>query len=149
MKLTARARAAVTAMTDLASVQGGGAVSLADIALRQRLSLPFLEQIFAKLRRAGLVTSQRGAGGGYRLAQSAEEITPAIIVRAVEEEIRSTACVPGEPLGCTGTEVRCLTHELWANLDRHIESYLDGVTLAELCDLGPSEAGAREELADG
>lgn len=149
MKLTARARAAVTAITDLAAVEAAGAVSLADIAARQRLSLPFLEQIFAKLRRAGLVTSQRGAGGGYRLAQPADEITPATIVRAVEEEIRSTACVPGEPLGCTGTEVRCLTHKLWANLDRHIESYLDGVSLADLSDQGPSVTATRGELADG
>lgn len=140
MKLTARTRAAVTALADLAAHQSGGPIPLAEIGARQRLSVAFLEQIFPKLRRAGLVESHRGAGGGYSLALAAEDITPAAIVRAIDEEIRSTACVPGSSIGCTGTSARCLTHGLWAELDRQIETYLDSVTLKDLAGQAELEA---------
>lgn len=132
MKLTARARSAVTAMVDLAARPDKQAVSLSDIASRQKLSVAFLEQIFGKLRKAGLVESQRGAGGGYRLSASPTEVSVADIVEAMQEEIRSTACQPGGHIGCQGTSARCLTHGLWAELDDVIGSYLSGVTLADL-----------------
>lgn len=132
MKLTSRARNAVAALSDLAAFGEGRPVRLADIALRQRLPVAFLEQIFAQLRRAGLVESRRGAGGGYLLAQAPAAISVAAVVRAVDEEIRSTACVPGAAIGCLGTEARCLTHTLWHGLDRHIEAYLDGISLADV-----------------
>lgn len=129
MKLTSRARNAVAAMADIAAYGGNAPVSLADIAVRQGLSVAFLEQIFARLRKAGLVESRRGVGGGYLLAQDPADISVSMIVRAVNEEIRSTACVPGTNLGCTGTTARCLTHKLWRGLDLEIEDYLDGISL--------------------
>ncbi|MEM9235071.1 MAG: Rrf2 family transcriptional regulator [Pseudomonadota bacterium] len=132
MKLTSRARNAVAAMADMAAYGGKRPVPLSDIAIRQGLSVAFLEQIFARLRKAGLVESRRGVGGGYILALDADTITVSSIVRAVNEEIRSTACVPGANLGCTGTTARCLTHRLWHGLDLQIEGYLEGITLAEV-----------------
>lgn len=132
MKLTSRARNAVAAMADMAAYGNQAPVPLSDIAVRQGLSLAFLEQIFVRLRKAGLVESRRGAGGGYLLSRGPEELTVSDIVRAVDEEIRSTACVPGETTGCTGTSARCLTHHLWSGLDREIETYLDGISLADI-----------------
>lgn len=132
MKLTSRARNAVAAMADIAAFGEADPVPLSDIAIRQGLSLAFLEQIFGKLRKAGLVESRRGAGGGYLLNRDATSITISDVVRAVNEEIRSTACMPGEALGCTGTTARCLTHKLWRGLDQEIESYLEGVSLADI-----------------
>ncbi|WOI54610.1 RrF2 family transcriptional regulator [Parvularcula sp. LCG005] len=134
MKLTAKARIAVTALADIAAYGGLGPVSLADIGSRHRMSVPFLEQTFGKLRKAGLVESRRGAGGGYVLAHPAKAITVASVVRAIDEEIRSTACRPGAAKGCTGTSAHCLTHGLWHDLDRMIEGYLEGVTLADIAD---------------
>ncbi len=136
MKLTAKARSAVTALADIAAQRGGdGAatpVPLRDIAGRQRLSVAFLEQIFGKLRKEGLVHSARGAGGGYLLAAAPDSISVSAVVRAMDEEIRSTACQPGSVIGCTGTSVRCLTHGLWHDLDQMIEGYLEGVSLADI-----------------
>lgn len=132
MKLTSRARHAVTAMADLAAFGGGEPVSLRDIAERQRLSVSFLEQIFGRLRRGGLVESQRGAGGGYSLVHDPEATSVADIVRVMDEEIRTVACQPGSSLGCSGTSARCLTHKLWFELDQVIEDHLSGVTLATL-----------------
>jgi Rrf2 family protein len=123
---------AVTGMADMAAFGNGAPVPLSAVAERQRLSLAFLEQIFGKLRRAGLVESRRGAQGGYVLAKEPGAITLAAIVTAVEEEVRSTACQPGGALGCTGTSARCLTHRLWADLDDHIESWLHQKTLADV-----------------
>lgn len=139
MKLTSKARNAVAAMADIAVCGGKVPVSLSDIATRQNLSLAFLEQIFSRLRKAGLVESRRGVGGGYLLGAAAADISIGEIVRAVDEEIRSTACHPGATIGCTGTSARCLTHQLWSGLDREIENYLDGVTLADVA------AGAKTE----
>jgi Rrf2 family protein len=123
---------AVTGMADLAAFGDGLPVPLAHIAERQGLSLAFLEQIFAKLRRAGLVESRRGAQGGYLLAREAAAISLAEIVAAVEEELRTTACQPGSNIGCTGTSARCLTHKLWADLDQEIGRWLEGRTLADV-----------------
>ncbi|MCS6892293.1 MAG: Rrf2 family transcriptional regulator [Rhodovarius sp.] len=139
MRLSTRGRYAVMAMVELAARQGRsqGAglrraqpVSLAEIAAAQMLSLAYLEQLFGPLRRAGLVMSVRGPGGGYRLAREPERITIAQIVDAVEEPIRTTRCEEGSPT-CAGG-AKCRTHELWAELGEHIRAFLDGVTLADV-----------------
>jgi Rrf2 family iron-sulfur cluster assembly transcriptional regulator len=142
MKLTAKARTAVTALADLAVSDEGEPVALSAIGVRQGLSITFLEQIFGKLRRAGLVESRRGVGGGYVLARPASDIAIADIVRAIDEEIRSTACRPGAVTGCRGTTTRCLTHGLWADLDGVIHSYLSGVTLADVVSNAPQKGAA-------
>jgi len=138
MRLSTRGRYAVMAMVELASRQRmnapdrrlGRPVSLAEIAESQRLSLAYLEQLFGHLRRAGLVDSVRGPGGGYRLARPAEGITVSAIVDAVDEPIRATRCEEGAP-GCVGGE-RCLTHDLWAELGEQIRLFLSHVSLADV-----------------
>ncbi|MEM9422850.1 MAG: RrF2 family transcriptional regulator [Pseudomonadota bacterium] len=146
MKLTSKARSAVTALADLAAQPGQqGPVPLRDIAERQKLSVTFLEQIFSKLRKAGLVASCRGAGGGYTFATDPKSISVSDVVRAMDEEIRSTACRPGVNVGCRGTSVRCLTHGLWHDLDRMIDEYLEGVTLD---DIASQAARNREGVAE-
>lgn len=135
MKLSTRGRYAVMAMADLAAHSGGGRpVSLAEIAGRQEISLSYLEQLFAKLRRGGLVTSVRGPGGGYRLARTAADTRIADIIAAVDEEIKATRCRPGSPKGCTGTTGRCVTHDLWEELGRQIHVFLSSVTLADVIE---------------
>lgn len=134
MKLGAKGRYAVTAMVDLAQQGYEGPVALSDISTRQDLPLNFLEQLFFKLKKAGLVCSIRGQKGGYALAKSAEEITVALIVQAVEEPLKTTACTPGTQLSCKGTSSRCLTHDLWAGLEREIQNYLSSITLLDVCE---------------
>lgn len=132
MKLTTKGRYAVTAMADLATHAGSGPTSLSDISFRQGISLSYLEQLFAKLRRAGLVNSARGQGGGYELAAPPMAVRVADIINAVGEGIQTTACTPGGALGCTGTSARCLTHDLWDELGRQIEIFLNAVTLEDV-----------------
>ncbi len=116
MRLSTKGRYAVMAMADLAAHgEGARPVSLADIAERQEISLSYLEQLFAKLRRGGLVVSVRGPGGGYRLSRVAGEIRIADIIVAVDEPITATRCQKGSPKGCMGTSGRCVTHDLWKN----------------------------------
>lgn len=129
MKLTTRGRYAVTAMLDLALHHEGGAVSLADIAERQRISLSYLEQLFARLRRGGLVDSVRGPGGGYTLAQAPSKISIANIIVAIDENIDATKCRGEE--NCHGDE-RCLTHQLWSDLSARIYGFLNETTLGDL-----------------
>ncbi|MCG8325186.1 MAG: Fe-S cluster assembly transcriptional regulator IscR [Thiotrichales bacterium] len=129
MKLTTKGRYAVTAMLDLALHTGPGPVNLADISRRQDISLNYLEQLFSKLRRKGLVESVRGPGGGYRLAVDVDDITIARIIYAVDETIDVTRC--GGKQNCQG-EQRCLTHDLWMGLNQHVAKYLNGITLGEL-----------------
>lgn len=131
MKLTTRGRYAVQAMADIAAMKGDGPVALPEIAARQGISAGYLEQLFAKLRRAGLVRSVRGVAGGYRLARAANDIRVSDIVEAVDEEIRTTAC-GGKPIGCRGAGTRCLTHDLWDELGRQIEIFLNAVTLDDI-----------------
>lgn len=131
MKLTTKGRYAVQAMADIAAFGGAGAVSLPEIAERQGLSAAYLEQLFGKLRRAGLVESARGPDGGYRLARAAGAISVGAIVDAVDEEIRTTAC-GGAATGCRGDGARCLTHDLWEELGRQIEVFLTAVTLDDI-----------------
>ncbi len=132
MKLTTKGRYAVTAMADLAAHGGAGPIALADIALRQGISVSYLEQLFAKLRRAGLVASARGAGGGYILENAPGDTRIADIVAAVDEQIQTTACIPGASIGCQGTSARCLTHDLWDELGRQIDIFLNAVTLEDV-----------------
>ncbi|MGD9785176.1 MAG: Rrf2 family transcriptional regulator [Hyphomicrobiaceae bacterium] len=132
MELNTKGRYAVMAMADLAKHQGQAAVPLSQIAERQQLSLSYLEQIFLRLRRAGLVDSLRGRSGGYRLGRPASEIKVGEIMVAVEEETRMTRCMDGG-IGCLGEE-RCLTHHLWHALGGHIAAFLWNVSLAEVLD---------------
>jgi Rrf2 family transcriptional regulator, iron-sulfur cluster assembly transcription factor len=129
MKLTTKGRYAVTAMLDLALRYDKGAVTLADIARRQGISLSYLEQLFAKLRRNGLVDSVRGPGGGYNLAMSPSNISVAHIIVAINEDIDATRC-KGEK-NCQGDDA-CLTHQLWTDLSEQIYEFLNGITLADL-----------------
>ena len=138
MKLSTRGRYAVMAMADLArhgnDGSGGEPVKLSEIAGRQELSLSYLEQLFAKLRRGGLVVAARGPGGGYRLARPAAETRIADIIVAVDEPIKATRCKADSAKGCLGRTGRCLTHELWEELGRQIEVFLESVTLADVLE---------------
>ncbi|QPB43034.1 Fe-S cluster assembly transcriptional regulator IscR [Rodentibacter haemolyticus] len=129
MKLTSKGRYAVTAILDIALNAINGPVSLADISERQNISLSYLEQLFAKLRRCGLVTSVRGPGGGYKLGLSCDQISIGMVISAVNENIHVTKCL-GRGNCQNGTE--CLTHALWEELSNRIESFLNEITLAEL-----------------
>ena len=126
MKLSTKGRYAVTAMMDLAIHDKSGPVTLADISVCQGISLSYLEQLFAKLRKSGLVEGVRGPGGGYRLARSADQITVASIVTAVDESVDATRCHGHED--CQDGE-RCLTHQLWDELSDRLYTFLDGITL--------------------
>lgn len=137
MKLTTKGRYAVTAMLDLALHYDRGAVTLADIARRQGISLSYLEQLFARLRRHGLVDSTRGPGGGYNLAKDPEQISIAQIIVVINENIDATRC--GGERNCDDDET-CLTHSLWEKLSERIYEFLDGITLADLV--------ARERVRD-
>ena len=137
MQLSTRARYAVMAMVELGCHEQagrGGPVTLAQIAASQQLSLCYLEQLFGGLRRAGLVLSARGPGGGYRLGRPAATVTVAEIVDAVDEPIHTTRCI-GD-VGCMaspdGGQTHCRTHELWRELGQHIRLFLSAVSLAEV-----------------
>ena len=129
MRLTTRGRYAVTAMLDLAVHHEHGPIALADIAGRQGISLAYLEQLFARLRKHGLVQSARGPGGGYRLGRVAEAISIAEVIHSVDEGVDATRCKGLK--NCQGSE-RCLTHDLWEDLSRRIEEFLRDITLGEL-----------------
>jgi Rrf2 family iron-sulfur cluster assembly transcriptional regulator len=142
MRLTTKGRYAVTAMLDLALHEGDGPVSLADISGRQEISLSYLEQLFARLRRSGLVSSVRGPGGGYRLHRPGTEISVAAIIDAVNENYDATGC-QGKG-GCQQGEI-CLTHTLWNDLSEQIHSFLSGITLAELVARGDVQRVSRRQ----
>lgn len=131
MKLTSKGRYAVTAMLDIALNQSKGPITLAMISERQDISLSYLEQIFAKLKKADLVLSARGPGGGYRLSRDAGDITVSQVISAVNEDL--------EPRRCRGQSncqngMQCLSHELWADLSEMIQGFLSGVTLQQIID---------------
>lgn len=135
MRLSTKGRYAVMAMADLAQHEAANKpVSLADIAQRQEISLSYLEQLFAKLRRNGLVKSVRGPGGGYRLSRPANDLRIADVIVAVDEPIAATRCKPGSAKGCTGQGARCVTHDLWEELGRQIHVFLSGVSLADVVE---------------
>ncbi len=131
MRLTTKGRFAVTAMLDLALHGSGGPVTLAGISGRQKISLSYLEQLFGKLRRRELVESVRGPGGGYHLARDASQVSVADIIRAVEEPLDSTQC--GGRENCHDSH-RCMTHDLWEELNTKVHGFLEGVKLSHLVE---------------
>jgi Rrf2 family iron-sulfur cluster assembly transcriptional regulator len=142
VRLTTKGRYAVTAVLDLAINEGRGPIALADIAERQGISLSYLEQLFAKLRKCGVVSSVRGPGGGYHLARKASTIHVAEVITAVDEHLDTTRC--GGEGNCKGGEP-CLTHNLWMDLSERIHGYLTNISLQDLVDRRPE---ARAESKD-
>ncbi len=140
MRLTTKGRYAVTAMLDLALHAGEGPVALVEISQRQGISLSYLEQLFARLRRNGLVKSTRGPGGGYQLARGGEAISVADVITAVDENVDATRC--GGAGNCQG-ETPCITHYLWQGLSEQIYQFLDGISLQDLVQ----QNQAREEAS--
>jgi len=132
MKLTTQGRYAVMAMADLALFKGKGPISLTDISLRQNISLAYLEQIFIKLKNNNLVKSVRGAKGGYVLETSPEEIRISNIISAVNEEVKTLNCKKESKKGCNNRNTKCITHNLWDQLDNHINNFFEKVKLNDL-----------------
>ena len=132
MKLTTKGRYAVMAMADLALFKDKGPTSLKDISLRQNISLAYLEQIFIKLKNKNLVKSVRGAKGGYVLQTSPEEIKISNIISAVDEEVKMLNCKKESKKGCNNKFSKCITHNLWDQLDQHINSFFEKVKLQDL-----------------
>ena len=132
MKLSTKGRYAVTAMADIARQEHERPVSLGEIAERQGISLAYLEQLFGKLRRAGLVTSMRGPGGGYTLARGADAIAVSEIMAAVDERLKATQCSGSVGEGCTSDGAQCLTHNLWERLSAHVHVFLQQTTLEDV-----------------
>lgn len=120
------------AMTDLASQGPDALVALRDISARQKISLSYLEQLFRPLRQAGLVESRRGAAGGYKLSMRPSDLTLGHIIQAVDEPIKAHGCTPEARHSCTGSNERCLTHDLWGALERHIGRFMAAVTLDDV-----------------
>jgi len=134
MLLSTKGRYAVMAMVDLAIAKSDKPVTLAGIAERQEIPLAYLEQIFAKLKKRGIVKSVRGPGGGYQLAKSAHETMIAEIVMASDESLKMTRCNSGSHEGCMAPKTRCLTHDLWEGLGYQIFHYLRSISLADVCE---------------
>lgn len=144
MKLSTKGRYAVTAMFDIALHHQAGPVSLSDIADRQGISLSYLEQLFTRLRKQGLVKSTRGPGGGYSLAVASEQIAISDVIDAVNENVDTTRC--GGKGDCQNHQ-RCLTHDLWENLSGEIRNYLSNISLAQaVSDLSVREVANRQDL---
>lgn len=142
MRLTTRGRYAVTSMLDLALHQDSGPTPLAAISARQDISLSYLEQLFSRLRRSGLVTSVRGPGGGYRLGRTPEEISIASVIGAVNESIDATRC---QGKGDCQKGDTCLTHNLWMNLSDQIHEFLEAISLSDLVGSEEVRAIARQQ----
>ena len=132
MKLTTKGRYAVMAMADLALFKDSGPINLTDISLRQNISLAYLEQIFIKLKKNNLVKSIRGAKGGYVLETPPEDIKISNIIAAVDEEIKTLNCKKESKKGCNNKSSKCITHNLWDQLDQHINSFFEKVKLQDL-----------------
>lgn len=145
MRLTTKGRYAVTAVLDLALHQEGGPVSLAAISERQCISLSYLEQLFAKLRRNNIVSSTRGPGGGYKLTNSVDDVSVSDIILAVDETCQVVDCNEGES-DCG--DYQCLTHDLWQELSDEIRTFLDGISLSEVMSQGSvSDVKIRQDKA--
>lgn len=145
MKLTTKGRYAVTAMLDLALHCNDGPVKLAEISERQGISLSYLEQLFTRLRKKGLVKSTRGPGGGYSLSRQSDEIPVSQVILAVDENVDTTRC--GGMANCHNDQ-RCLTHELWTELSNQIRTFLDEITLGELMrNAGVLEVAERQNCS--
>ncbi|ACL73140.1 Fe-S cluster assembly transcriptional regulator IscR [Thioalkalivibrio sulfidiphilus] len=147
MRLTTKGRYAVTAMLDLAIHNEQGPISLADISHRQGISLSYLEQLFARLRKQGLVVSTRGPGGGYSLSRPADKTAIADVIAAVDEKVDTTRC--GGAADCQNNQ-RCLTHDLWSDLSDQIRQFLTNITLADvMARNGVQEVAARQDRQVG
>ena len=145
MRLTTKGRFAVTAMVDLGLRHGKGPVTLAEISARQKISLSYLEQLFGKLRRKEIVESVRGPGGGYLMGKDMRQLTVSEIILAVDEPIDATQC--GGKENCRGDE-KCITHDLWAQLNKRIFDYLGSVTLKQLVDEQKAKQGGVTQVHD-
>ena len=132
MKLSSEGRYAVMAMADLANTNADHPTNLTEISLRQGISISFLEQIFLKLKRNNLVQSSRGPSGGYSLTKCPEEIKLSTIIKAVDEEIKTVGCKKESKKGCNGKSVKCITHNLWDDLESHINSFFERNTLKDI-----------------
>ena len=135
MRLTNRGKYAVMAMADLAKNSNDGPISLTEISLRQNISLAYLEQIFLKLKNNKLVRSSRGANGGYVLEKPASEIKISNIIYAVDEEVKTLNCKKNSKRGCNNKSTKCITHNLWDQLDQHINGFFEKVKLQDLTKL--------------
>jgi len=132
MKLSNKGRYAVMAMADLAKINRNQPTSLSKISLRQGISISFLEQIFSKLKKNNLVHSLRGPSGGYLLTKTPAEIKLSSIIKAVDEKIKTVGCKKESKKGCTGKSVKCITHNLWDDLENHINSFFEKNTLNDI-----------------
>ena len=132
MKLTSKGRYAVMAMADLANVKDKKTTNLTEISLRQGISISFLEQIFLKLKKNNLVKSSRGPAGGYSLTRSPEEIKLSNIIEAVDEKVKTVGCKKESKKGCTGKSIKCITHNLWDDLEAHINIFFEKNTLKDI-----------------
>ena len=132
MKLNTKGRYAVMAMADIALNESIGPISLKEISIRQNISLPYLEQIFIKLKNKKLVRSSRGATGGYILGKPASEIKLSNIIFAVDEEVKMLNCKKTSKKGCTNKTTKCITHNLWDQLDQHINGFFENIKLQDL-----------------
>ena len=133
MILGTKARYAVMAMVELATRDTDKPVALSDLAKTQEITVPYLEQIFRKLKSGGIIKSARGPGGGYILSRPADDIYISQIVLAVDESLKTTRCNDDSKLGCMGDGARCVTHELWAGLGKQIHDYLAAISLSDIC----------------
>ena len=134
MKLTTKGRYAVMAMADIALYQNGKPVSLNDISLRQNISLSYLEQLFSRLKNKKLVKSIRGSGGGYILDKNPKEIKLSNIIFAVDENIKTLNCKKDSKRGCHGKSTKCITHNLWDDLERHINLFFESKSLNDFLE---------------
>ena len=132
MKLTSKGRYAVMAMADLAKMNAKQPTSLSEISLRQGISISFLEQIFLRLKKNNLVQSSRGPSGGYLLTKSPEEIKLSSIIKAVDEKVKSVGCKKESKKGCNGKSIKCITHNLWDELETHINNFFEKNTLKDI-----------------
>ena len=132
MKLTSKGRYAVMAMADLANIKDKKPINLTEISLRQGISISFLEQIFLKLKKNNLVKSSRGPSGGYSLTRSPEEIKLSSIIEAVDEKVKTVGCKKESKKGCTGKSIKCITHNLWDDLETHINNFFEKNTLKDV-----------------
>ena len=145
MRLTTKGRYAVTAMLDLAIHYKDGPITLSDISKRQGISLSYLEQLFSRLRKNGLVDSARGPGGGYRLSRAAAEINVADVITAVDEKVDAMRC---EGKGNCQNDGPCLTHDLWCDLSNQIYGFLKGIDLGQLVERkGVQEVAVRQDTS--
>ena len=132
MKLTNKGRYAVMAMADLARTKSNEPISLAEISLRQGISISFLEQIFLNLKKSNLVNSSRGSSGGYLLAKPPEEIKLSYIIESVKEKVKTVGCKKESKKSCNGKSIKCITHNLWDDLENHINNFFEKNTLKDI-----------------